>query len=92
MWVEYDFRTQEQAFERRYRTEKVTRIIAGHVILEETPTGGASGGCAYNAAGEVFGLMTFGMGTQDFGVAGGITALWGAWWNDIVAAPIVVKN
>jgi hypothetical protein len=84
MWVEYDFRTQGEAFERRYRTTTINRIVAGHAILEDTPVGGASGGCAYNAAGEVLGLMTFGMPTSDLGMAGGITALWGEWWKDAV--------
>lgn len=87
MWVEYDFRTQAEAFAARYRTSQVARSVAGHIILTDDPTPGASGGCAYNAAGEVVGLITFGMRTEDTKSAGGITALWGAWWADVVEQP-----
>jgi hypothetical protein len=57
------------------------RIVAGHIVLDESPTSGASGGCVYNAAGEVVGLVTFGMQTFDMERVGGVTALYEEWWE-----------
>lgn len=83
MWVEFDFRTQDTVFQPRIRKGTITTIAAGHAILAEGITSGASGGCAYNAAGEVLGIMTFSTGTADRKPSAGLTALWGDWWKDV---------
>jgi len=73
-WVEYDWREPGAAFADRHRSAKVLRLVAGAVILDEVPIDGASGGCAYNAAGEVVGLVTFSLEG-----AGGVTGIYGPW-------------
>jgi hypothetical protein len=82
-WVEYDFRKQDKAFFPRVRSAKVTTSFAGQVILAGEIVPGASGGCAYNEAGEVIGLMTFGFGTDDGRPSAGVVGLWGQWWKDV---------
>jgi len=73
-WVEYDWREPADAFKDRHRSAKVLRLVGGAIIMDEVPVSGASGGCAYNAAGEVVGLVTFSIAG-----AGGVTGIWGPW-------------
>jgi S1-C subfamily serine protease len=82
-WVEYDFRKLDKVFHGRVREGKIVTNWAGHVVLDEDITRGASGGCAYNEAGEIVGLMTFGVNTEDRKIGAGIVALWGDWWKDV---------
>ncbi len=84
VWVEYDFRKRSNIYKARTRTAKVVMVRTGRVYLERGVTHGASGGCAYNEAGEVIGLITGWLTTGDSKKAGSITGLWGDWWNDIV--------
>ena len=81
IWVEHDFRDEANAFAIRYRKSIVTQVRAGMVIIEGDVMEGASGGCAYNRAGEVVGLITWRMGTKDHNQVSGITGLWGEWWE-----------
>jgi hypothetical protein len=81
IWVEHDFRSEEDAFAIRYRKSAVTQVRAGMVIIEGDVTSGSSGGCAYNGAGEVVGLITWRMTTKDYEHVSGITGLWGQWWE-----------
>lgn len=83
LWVEFDFRKRDKVFKSRLKEGKVLRTFAGHVVLEEEITRGASGGCAYNEAGEVLGIMAFGVETNDMKVSAGFVALWGPWWQDV---------
>ena len=82
-WVEYDYRKRKNVFKSRVRKGKVATIFAGHVMLEEGITSGASGGCAYNKDGEVIGLMMFSKYTEDNRVSAGVVGLWGDWWSDV---------
>lgn len=60
-WVEYDFSEAKLAFDPVFRTAVVQKRIAQHYILSETPVQGASGGCLFNAAGDVLGVMAWGL-------------------------------
>ena len=83
-WVEYDFRKREDNFEARDREGKVTSVMAGMILIEEEIVGGASGGCAVNAAGEVVGIMTFSIRSEkDYKTGAGATAIYGGWWKDL---------
>ena len=83
-WVEYDFRKQKNVFKPRERDGKIIKIIAGHILLDEKVTRGASGGCAYNQAGGVVGLVTFGFTTHDGKTSTGIVGIWGDWFQNVV--------
>ena len=84
VWVEYDFRKRSNIYKARTRTAKVVTVRTGRVYLDRSVTPGASGGCSYNEAGEVIGLITGRVPTEDSKESGSITGLWGYWWNDIV--------
>ena len=82
-WTEYDFSKRKHIMQERERKGKIMRIVAGYVYLEENITRGASGGCAWNERGEVIGLMTFGITTEDMKSTAGVTGLWGKWFKDV---------
>lgn len=82
-WIEFDLRKRKNILKSRERKGKVVFVVAGHVLLDQDITQGASGGCAFDKNGHVVGLMTFGMNTRDYKTAAGITGLWGKWWHDI---------
>ena len=82
-WIEYDFRKNRSAYRMRGRGSSIISNVAGYLILADPVTPGASGGCAYNEDGEVVGLITFYNKTDDRKKVGGITALYGDWWNDL---------
>ena len=86
-WVEYDWRKQEAFYAPRTRSAEVIRTALGMALVKEGPSGGASGGCAYDKNGDVVGLMTFWRTTEDGKKSGGVEGLWGHWWNDLVGAP-----
>lgn len=81
VWVEYDFREEAKSFSIRYRQSVVTQVRAGMVVIEGDVVQGASGGCAYNRAGEVIGLITWRKDNEDYSKVSGITGLWGDWWE-----------
>lgn len=83
-WVEYDWRKQDDLYAQRRRSAEVIRTTMGMALVKEGPSSGASGGCAYDSNGDVVGLMTFYRNTEDRKQSGGIEALWGDWWADLV--------
>ncbi len=82
-WMEYDWRKQEAIYAQRPRKSTIIRTTMGIAILKDPPSNGASGGCAYNANGDVIGLMTFYVDTEDHKTSGGVVGLWGQWWADV---------
>jgi len=68
-WVEYDFTRVRKAYQPRIRRAHVVNARLGHIILDETPTPGASGTCVFDALRQVVGVIAFGATTGD-GVAG----------------------
>jgi S1-C subfamily serine protease len=83
-WIEYDFRTVENIYRVRGRKAKVVSNVAGILALDQQTNPGSSGGCAYNAAGEVVGLIAFYHKAENGKRAGGIVSLYGDWWTDVV--------
>ena len=81
-WVEYDWRMRDRFMNPIGREAKVIGIWAGLLVLDGGVTEGASGGCAYNDAGQAVGLMTW----YDFPTeepakqVGGVVGFWGGWW------------
>ena len=59
VWVEYDFRKRNNMYKPRLRKAEVVHVFMGIVILKDSVTNGASGGCAYNEAGEIIGIVTY---------------------------------
>jgi len=86
LWMEYDWRKQDDYYAQRGRKSTVIRTTLGLVLLKDPPSNGASGGCAYNINGDVMGLMTFYDDTEDNKTSGGVVGLWGHWWNDVVVS------
>jgi hypothetical protein len=62
-WVEYNLRDKDKAFVPRTRRAKVMHTIANHVVFDELPVKGASGGCIFNAENEVIGILVWGVET-----------------------------
>ena len=79
-WVEYDFRRASKAYQPRGRSGKVVSVFAGLIVIEAEATKGASGGCAYNDANEVVGLISYKKETDDEKWVTGIAGLYGEWW------------
>lgn len=89
-WVEYDWRKRGQYMDPRGREAKVVGIHAGMVVLDRSVTNGASGGCAFNDAGQAIGLMTWYAKTDDGDEdktdeekVGGVIGFWGGWWTTL---------
>jgi hypothetical protein len=62
-WVEYNLENKKKAFVPRTRRAKVMHTIANHVVFDELPVKGASGGCIFNADNEVVGILVWGVET-----------------------------
>ncbi len=82
-WVEYDWRKRDKWFQPRGVEAKVTSIYAGIVILDREAAQGASGGCAYNDAGEAIGLMAYVFAAEDGKNGTAVVGFWGGWWNAV---------
>ncbi len=83
-WVEYDWRKNEDYMAPRGREAKVSRIRAGTIILDAAVTPGGSGGCAYNDAGQIVGLITwYSEGEDDEEGVGGVLGIFGGWWGTL---------
>ena len=80
-WVEYDAREDKKAFRPRARSGEVVSTFAGTIILKLDATQGASGGCAYNDANEVVGLMAFVGETDDDKSVTGVIGFYDEWWQ-----------
>lgn len=53
----YDFRSKDKAFGQKVVTAKLLRIHAGHLIFDQNPDHGSSGGCVLNSQGGVVGIV-----------------------------------
>jgi hypothetical protein len=79
-WLEYDYRGKEKAFAPRCKSAKVLRLIAGHLILDGGAMPGASGGCLFNKADEVVGIV---VGRKRVGLTDYVSvavSVSGPWW------------
>lgn len=72
-WREYDF--ESDVMDKALVSADVTLILAGHVVMNDYPEQGASGGCLFNEDGEVVGVVTWSI--LGYGVAVLITGFWG---------------
>lgn len=79
-WQQYNFDSKDKAFSRVIKKSEILRFISGHIILREEIANGASGGCVFNGAGEVVGIVSFGkvLG-KSAGEIGGVVAVYGDW-------------
>lgn len=80
-WIEYNLDKKKDVFKTEFRDARFIREVAGVIFVDESPQSGASGGCAFNEAGEVIGIITSGWkigSTYDPNV-GGIAAVYGEW-------------
>jgi len=79
-WVEYDFRTDKNAYKPRGRSGKVISVFAGQIVLKTEAIEGASGGCAYNDENEVVGLMSYKREMEDDNWVTVVVGFYGEWW------------
>lgn len=56
-WFDYDYKDTRMTT--RLRRAKLLRRVGGHLILSESATSGASGGCIFNRKGEAIGIMVW---------------------------------
>jgi V8-like Glu-specific endopeptidase len=80
-WIGYNIRKRKQAFETERYESEVQLVRAGHIFTKDSPQPGASGGCVFNASGEVVGIVVAGWGIgnpykTNIGEAVGV---WGEW-------------
>jgi hypothetical protein len=85
-WKEYDYRSRRHAYAPRIRTATVVRLVAGHLILDDSANPddpanpGASGTCLFNEMGQVVGIPIGHkrlFGREYVSVA---VSVWGPWW------------
>jgi len=60
-WFEYEYSSMEDMLRQVRRNAVVNRLVAGHVVFNAEPTAGSSGGCLFNEADEVVGIISFGL-------------------------------
>jgi len=60
-WFEYNWSSRVKALSEKFRTAKVLRTVANHLILSQSPIPGASGGCLFAEDGGVAGIVIWGM-------------------------------
>lgn len=75
-WQEFDFSSLDKAFAPKEREGKLLRAVAGHLILDHMPFGGASGSCVLNENNEVVAITAF---SHRIG-AGIVVSVYGQWW------------
>lgn len=71
-WREYNF--EDDILAEILVEAYVTRTIAGHIIVDEGPVEGASGGCLFNEDGEAVGVVVWNV--ADYGAATSIAGPW----------------
>ena len=78
-WIEYSREGEDVAYEDYFapveRFASVTRLVAGHIAFDDSPTAGASGSCLFDSSGDVVGVVVWGM--PKTGVAVLLTGTWG---------------
>jgi len=73
-WYQYNY-ANKRVLQVSKREAIIERTIAGHIVMSNPPARGASGGCLFNEANEVVGIITWAFDTA--GVAVNLT---GQWW------------
>ncbi len=71
-WREYNF--EDDILAEILVEAYVTRTVAGHIIVDEGPEEGASGGCLFNEDGEAVGVVIWNVSA--YGAATSITGPW----------------
>jgi V8-like Glu-specific endopeptidase len=84
-WVGYDWKRRKNVADRLHLNARVLRVVAGHVFMDRTTYPGSSGSCVLNENGELVGLVTGAMSTNDRGSSAVITGLWGEWGRRMLA-------
>ncbi len=64
-WFEYDWRTGKNTLRESFRSAKVLRVVANHVVISAKPVSGASGGCLFAEGGSVIGVMVWAFTAED---------------------------
>lgn len=78
----YDWRKERDLYGPREFPVVLLRIVARTLVFEPTTAPGASGACVLNAKGEVVGINTGGRQSEDGGMAGLATGVWGETFSD----------
>jgi hypothetical protein len=55
----------DYAFKFKATRGRVTRMVGNMIVIDRNSEGGSSGGCALNAAGEVVGIVAWGVPSED---------------------------
>lgn len=82
-WEGYDWRKRSNVAALRQFTGRVARIRAGTIWLEKDTPGGSSGSCVQTEKGEVVGIISIGMTTEDLREAAGAVAVFGPWRAEV---------
>ena len=84
-WVEYNLKKKKKAFQPHSREAKVINNVAGHLFTDGAPTGGASGGCAFNADGKVVAIVVAGwnIGSVRNTNVGMFSSIYGYWLPEL---------
>lgn len=78
-WLAYNFSARKSAYAPKPYVGTVALVYAGTVIVEDDTVQGSSGSCVLNAAGEVVGVISFGMEMAKGGEITGIVGVWEPW-------------
>ena len=79
-WVGYDWDTRPGMFARTNHHGKVSRVVAGLIVIDAETPAGTSGGCVINSAGETVGVIAWGRrGEQDHKEATIAVGIYGDW-------------
>ena len=75
-WVGYVWDPGERIMASRERQGKVLRTVGGYIVFDGDPVEGSSGGCLWNDADEVLGVVVWSV--ENAGLAVSVA---GYWWN-----------
>lgn len=75
-WVEYTWEPGPNLLMPLEREGEIRRTVAGYIVFSGNPNNGSSGGCLWNEANEVVGIVVW--GSHDGGLAVNLT---GYWWD-----------
>jgi V8-like Glu-specific endopeptidase len=78
----YDFRKIKDILAPRDWEVTVLRVVAGHVVFKPTVSVGSSGSCVLNEAGEVVGVVAFGIDADSGDEAAVATGVWSPWLKE----------
>lgn len=80
-WGGYDWSKPSKALRFRVFTGRVVEVRAGVFSLDTETSGGTSGGCVLNAAGEVVGIIAWGKEMENQSSAAFAVSVWGRWFD-----------